>query len=163
MALNKTTRYALYAAAEMARAGDASVTVRQVAERYGASGTALAKVFQQLVRSGVASGTRGVGGGYRLAKRASEVSVLDVVEIFEPPQPTGPCLVARGSADACRTAAECSVQALFGEVDELVRNTFASVTLDTLARLRAKPAAVLTISRARRRASPRAVPRATLS
>ena len=35
MTISKSTRYALYAAAEMALAGEAPVTVAAVAERYG--------------------------------------------------------------------------------------------------------------------------------
>ena len=60
MNISKSTRYALYAAAEMARAGDAPTTVAAVAERYRIPEGALAKVFQQLVRAGLATGTRGI-------------------------------------------------------------------------------------------------------
>ena len=61
--LNKTTRYALYAAMEMARsAAPAQVTAARVAERYSLPATVTAKVLQQLVRAGIAVGTRGLGG-----------------------------------------------------------------------------------------------------
>ena len=57
MTVTKSTRYSLYAAAEMAMAGEGLVTVAAVAKRYGIPEGALAKVFQQLVRSGLATGT----------------------------------------------------------------------------------------------------------
>jgi Rrf2 family protein len=118
----------------MALAGDEPVTVVSVAERLGLPKTALAKVFQQLVRSGLAVGTRGVGGGYRLAKPSRQVSVLDVLSAFEPPQAAGRCLlVERGSGD-CPRSGGCGLRQLFDEADELLRCTFASVTLKTLAR-----------------------------
>ncbi len=134
MNLNKSTRYALYAAMEMSLADEEdTVTVSEVAGRYGVSEGALAKVFQQLVRAGIAIGTRGVGGGYRLARPASRVTVLDVLEVFEPSRPPGRCLLTDG-ADPCDTFPACRLGRLFDEVDELARNTFASITLETLVR-----------------------------
>ena len=134
MNLNKSTRYALYAALEMAQAeNDAQVTVAQVAERYRIPETALAKVFQRLVRSGLAAGTRGVGGGYRLAKEPSQVTVLDIVSVFEPPRPLRQCLVQDRPEAPCANLSTCRLKRLFDEVDENTRTTFASVTLDTLA------------------------------
>ena len=57
----------------MARAGGKVTTVAAVAAKYGIPEGALAKVFQQLVRVGLATGMRGVGGGYRLARPASRM------------------------------------------------------------------------------------------
>lgn len=85
MNLNKSTRLALCAVLEMAAAGDALVTVAGTAARHGISSHHLAKVFQQLVRTGLASAEQGVHGGYRLARSPKEISLLDVVEIFEGP------------------------------------------------------------------------------
>ncbi len=132
MKLNKSTRYALYAAMEMADAGDDQVTAAQVAERYGIPATVMAKVFQQLVRRGIAVGTRGTGGGYQLVKPPAEVTMLDVIQLFEPPRTPGECLLAEGSGISCATPEECRLRRVFDEVDELVRCTFASITLDTL-------------------------------
>lgn len=132
MTLTKFSRYALYAAVEMARAGDRPVTVGEVAGPYKISPTALAKVLQQLVRAGLAEGTRGIGGGYRLARPRSEITVLDVVSVFESlRQPGYDLLHARqnGRAMPPHTA---TLQRLFDEVDEGTRVTLASVTLDTL-------------------------------
>ena len=134
MRTSKTARYALHAALEMALAGDKPVTVAGVAGQLGLPQTALAKVFQQLVRSGLAVGTRGIGGGYRLARPAREVSVLDVLQAFEPPHPPGRCLLLDHGDGACRRTGSCGLQQLFDEPEELVRCTFASVTLSTLAR-----------------------------
>lgn len=134
MLLNKSTRYALYAAMEMARAGDQPVTVAQVARRYHIPSGALAKVFQQLVRSGVAAGTRGIGGGYRLARRASQVTVLDIITVYEPPRPAGRCLLAARTEDTCQDFPACRLRRLFDEVDEVSRCTLQSVNLETLVR-----------------------------
>jgi Rrf2 family protein len=132
MNLNKSTRYALYAAMEMAQAEqDSAITVGEVAQRYGIPEGALAKVFQQLVRAGIALGTRGIGGGYRLAKAPSDLTVLDLLNVFEPPRASGHCLLVDRPGD-CHMTRACRLRRLFDEVDDLARNTFASITLATL-------------------------------
>lgn len=136
MKIGKSARYALYAMQEMAIAGDAAVTVASVARRYGIPQTALAKVVQQLVRAGLALGTRGVGGGCRLARRASEVSVLDVIAAFEPLSPVRGCLLSDRGDAGCPAPESCALRQLFAEADEVLRCTFASVSLATLARRR---------------------------
>jgi DNA-binding IscR family transcriptional regulator len=73
------------------------------------------------VRAGLAVGSRGVGGGYRLSRDAAAITVAEVLAPFEPPP-------ARGEP------AEPRIDALFAEVDETARCTLASVSLETLAR-----------------------------
>lgn len=143
MRLSKSARYALYAALEMARADGGLVTAAAMAARYRVPPTAAAKVFQQLVRVGLAEGVRGVGGGYRLARPRSRVTVLDVLSVFEPSlrEPAGPMAGHASAATSAPTARarqqvppEAALTGLLVEVDELVRCTFASVTLETLVR-----------------------------
>ena len=133
MGFRKGTRYALYAAMEMARSeAQDQVTVTQVAQRYGISTAVLAKIFQQLVRVGIAESTRGVGGGYRLSRKPSELTVLDVVEAFETRRPTEECLLAGEDETTCSDFTPCRLRKLFDEVEENARCTYASVTLETL-------------------------------
>jgi Rrf2 family protein len=131
MRFSKSTLYALYAAQEMATA-DGTVTVASVAERYGLPPGALAKVFQQLVRAGLARGVRGVGGGYVLAKAAAEITVLDVISVFDPPHADGHSLLAERSEKARAQAADARLARLCDEVAEVMSCTFDSVTLETL-------------------------------
>lgn len=131
MTLKKSTRYALCAAMEMALAySEEAVTATRVAELYGIPGSVMAKVFQQLVRGGIAVGTRGQRGGYRLARDAGDVTMLDVIDAIEPQggQP-GP-----GEGAFGRSSGAVRLQEVFDEVEELERTTFASISLATLAR-----------------------------
>ncbi len=133
MTFKKSTRYALYAAMEMARAGEAGqVTATSVAQRYGIPVAVLSKIFQQLVRTGIAVSTRGVGGGYGLARKPTDTTVLDVIEAFESPRPTGHCLLAEKGDAECGEFTLCRLRKLVDEVDEMARCTYASVTLETL-------------------------------
>jgi Rrf2 family protein len=133
--LNKSTRYALHAALEMALADGEPVTTARVATRYDIPENVVAKVLQQLVRSGIARASRGVGGGYRLARAASTVTVQDLIDLFEPALPPDTCMLRELPGATCSDGPEppCRLNALFQEVDETVRATLASVTLATLA------------------------------
>lgn len=118
-------RHALYAVIDLARASQTdTLSVGAIAQRHHLPETALAKVFQRLVRSGLVVGTRGPHGGYRLARPASEITVLDVMNVFEPAAPAG----VPGEPGVEDTLAE-----FFGTVDGQVRTAVASVTIDQLA------------------------------
>lgn len=133
MNYQRSTRYGLYAALELARAVDGRpVTAAGIAAKYRLPPAALAKAIQRLVRAGLAAGTRGVAGGYRLARPASRVTVLDVVEVFESGRRPGDCLVGTCGPAGCEHFEECRMRRLFDEVDLQTRATFASVSLETL-------------------------------
>lgn len=151
MNYQRSTRYGLYAALEMARAGaDAQVTAAAIAAKYRLPPAALAKAIQRLVRSGVAVGTRGSTGGYRLARPPSRLTVLDVVEVFESTRRPGDCLVGTCRPAGCEHFEECRMRQLFDEVDQQARATFASVSLETLVAVRpAFPAPAVLPARAR--------------
>jgi len=129
LTLQKATRYALCAAFELAKAGDGPpVRAADVAARYGLPRPALAKAFQQMMRAGLAIGTRGMRGGYRLARRPNDLTLLEILEAFEPgrvssehPCPDGPEGVV-------------ALDRVFKELDQSVRSTLASITLATLLR-----------------------------
>ena len=138
MNLKVTTTYALYAAMEMAAAGERDqVTAAEVAGRYGIPASVLAKVFQQLVRAGIAIGTRGSGGGYQLAGKASELTMLEVIDAFEPRARRAEAGTRAGGRRPGSTPNETRLRTVFDEIDELVRCTFASITLETLVGTRA--------------------------
>lgn len=120
--LSKSALYALHAALDLARAGDGEpVTAAGVAARHAIPPAVLAKVFQQLVRAGLVTGIRGSRGGHRLARPAARITVLDVLDVFDPRHAPG------------KSLREARLARLFEEVDELVRCTYASITLETLA------------------------------
>lgn len=132
MYLKKTTQYALYAAIEMAGSRGSPVTVAQAARHYQIPETVLAKVFQQLVRSGLARGSRGVGGGYRLARAAEEITVLDIIEVYEPRADAEHCLLEDTGPKNCGMRPSCRLRQVFEYVDESARSIYASLTLEEL-------------------------------
>lgn len=135
MKLQKSTRYALHAALELARGDGRPIPAKQIATRYEIPENVVAKVLQQLVREGVASGARGVGGGYCLARSAESVSLQSIIDIFEPSPAPDACMLRDLPGEECSDTGgpTCRLMGLFEEVDETVRATFSSVSLATVA------------------------------
>jgi len=128
MTINSNMRWALDAMIDLARAESAGpVNVPTIAQRHTLPGTTVAKVFQRLVWAGLVVGTRGAHGGYRLARPAHEITVLDVVRVFEPEFP--------GEPD------ESSLEVFLRMLDEQTRETFATVTIARLAAIDSSRAA----------------------
>jgi Rrf2 family protein len=116
---------------------DGHVTVSVVARRHMIPENALAKVFQRLVRSGLAVGTRGLHGGYRLARRPSEITVLDVLKAFESTDAKAAHATRRVSAGNSPPAFD-RLNMFVDRVDQHTRLMFDSVTLDVLVAERAR-------------------------
>lgn len=73
-------------AAENRLAGSA-----EIAESRQLSRMLVAKILTLLSRAGLVDGKPGPLGGYRLARPASEITMLDVIKVFENPQDTVMC------------------------------------------------------------------------
>jgi Rrf2 family protein len=61
------------------------VQARETAERQGVPLRYLEQILQDLRRAGLVEGKRGPGGGYALARAASEVRLSDVVAALDGP------------------------------------------------------------------------------
>ena len=80
MKLSTKGRYAMVALADIAlQPGDALVTLGDIAERQSISLPYLEQLFVKLRRAQLVASVRGPGGGYRLARPASEIRVVDIL------------------------------------------------------------------------------------
>jgi len=61
------------------------VQVRVIGERQQIPARYLEQIFQRLRRARLVQGKRGPGGGYTLARPASEITLRDVIEAVEGP------------------------------------------------------------------------------
>lgn len=77
------SRYAVVGMAELSRHGDRPVPISVVAERRGIPVQFLEQLFSTLRRDGLLISQRGAKGGFRLARPADEISVLEVVQALD--------------------------------------------------------------------------------
>ena len=84
MRLTTKGRYAVTAMVELALHQDKGrISLAEIAERHGISQSYLEQLFAALRRRGLVDGTRGPGGGYRLGRPRSEISVADVIDAVD--------------------------------------------------------------------------------
>lgn len=81
--ISQTVEYALRAAVLLADEAVAALTVDEIAETTRVPKAYLSKVMQSLHRGGLVTSQRGLHGGFRLARRADEISILEVVNAVE--------------------------------------------------------------------------------
>jgi Rrf2 family protein len=130
MKLTSATRYALHALTYLARHGDGRpLASAAIAEAAGLPERFLAKVLKPLVSAGVLDSARGPNGGYRLARAAKAVTLLDIVEAVEGPvQGEAPPVGLDGAA-----ALDKRLQAACEKAAEVTRRRLRRVSLADLA------------------------------
>lgn len=126
--------------------GVASASVRDLAELQGVSGEYVAKIFTKLRKAGLVVATEGVNGGFRLARPAAQISVLQVTAaidgdraLFDCKEIRGRCAVFDGDSPAWATRGVCSIHAVMLEAqkhmeESLSRHTLADLAARTVAK-----------------------------
>jgi Rrf2 family protein len=132
----KLTRGADYGARGMIRlaqdAPDRVMLVSDIAAREGLPESYLAKIFQELARSGIVRSHRGAGGGFSLARSAEHITLRQIVEAIEGPIALNTCLE-QGQTDACERMGVCSLYPVLKQAQEQLLSTLEGTTLAQLA------------------------------
>lgn len=81
---SQTVEYALRAVVYLAQEAGAPCATEAIARATRVPPAYLSKVLQGLVQAGIVRSQRGVGGGMSLAKRADELTILEVVNAVDP-------------------------------------------------------------------------------
>ena len=84
MKLSTKGRYAMVALADIAlQPSDQLVTLGEISERQDISLPYLEQLFVKLRRAELVASVRGPGGGYRLARPASEIRVVEILSAVD--------------------------------------------------------------------------------
>jgi Rrf2 family cysteine metabolism transcriptional repressor len=83
ISVTSKSRYAVVAMAELARAGERPVPIKELADRRDIPEQFLEQLFSTLRRAGILTSHRGVKGGYTLSRPAEEINVLEVVQALD--------------------------------------------------------------------------------
>jgi Rrf2 family transcriptional regulator, cysteine metabolism repressor len=100
MKITAKSEYACLAVLALARHGPESppVRLRDISEANGIPERYLVQILHQLKCAGLVSSARGAAGGYRLARAAASISLLEVLGAVDAPETTR-----RGSEVATRS------------------------------------------------------------
>jgi Rrf2 family protein len=103
ISITSKSPYALAALVELhLHGGSEPVPIAELSRRREIPLQFLEQLFATLRRAGVLRSQRGVGGGYSFARRPSEVTVLEVVELLDGPVGHGATGVFAEAAEAAR-------------------------------------------------------------
>ena len=81
---SQTVEYALRGVVHLADRAPAAQTTEQIAAVTQVPRAYLSKVLQSLVRAGIVRSQRGTGGGMKLARDPTALTLLDVVDAVDP-------------------------------------------------------------------------------
>lgn len=124
--ISEAASLALHTMAFLA-AADRKISTNEMARVLGASEAHLAKVMQRLGRAGLVKSQRGPGGGFVLAKRPDEVSLLDVYVAAEGPLGELGCLLGK---PVC--GGHCIMGELLAKVGQEIKDYFSRTKLSDL-------------------------------
>ena len=129
MRLTTKGRFAVTAMLDLALHGaDGPVTLAEIAERQKISLSYLEQLFGKLRRRALVESVRGPGGGYHLARDASQLSVADIVRAVEEPLDSTQC----GGRENCRDSRRCMTHDLWEELNTTGYGFLAGVKLSHL-------------------------------
>ena len=128
MQLSQSVTYALQALLQLAESGEGVLITRgklaangRMPERF------LLEILHDLVKRGILRSTRGGGGGFTLARRAEEITLLDVIEAVDGPMPVG-LPASTTMADSLRNWLRANLE----QITESTRVRLAGITLKRL-------------------------------
>jgi Rrf2 family iron-sulfur cluster assembly transcriptional regulator len=147
MRLTTKGRFAVTAMVDLAmRQNRGPVTLAAISERQHISLSYLEQLFGKLRRRHLVESVRGPGGGYNLAREASEVSVADIVRAVEEPIDSTQC----GGRENCHDNQRCMTHDLWEELNTTVYGFLEGVNLASLVeRQRTKPVSMVRSGKAR--------------
>jgi FeS assembly SUF system regulator len=96
------------------------------------------KVLKALARAGVLVSHRGVKGGYRLARRADEISLADIIAALE-----GPIAITQCSDHGvgCEREGFCPLRSNWQVIDKTVRRSLEGISLKEISQPMSVPVA----------------------
>jgi len=109
------------------RSGTGWLSVPRISAQMAIPERILPKVMTELVRAGLVEGRIGRNGGYRLARPAASITLLDVISALEP-EPDAHACVLRGGP--CGLDGRCVVHDAFAGAREAMLRRLDTVSLD---------------------------------
>jgi len=129
MKLTTKGRFAVTAMIDLAlRQGGGPVALASISERQKISLSYLEQLFGKLRRHELVTSVRGPGGGYRLAKPLTAVSVADIITAVDEPLDATKC----GGMSNCQDEQPCMTHVLWTNLTTRMLDYLSSVNLAEL-------------------------------
>jgi Rrf2 family protein len=128
MKLTRASSYALHAVAHMAASGeDKPIASHHIAHARGIPELFLLKILKPLVSARILRSVKGPNGGYRLARPAAKITMLEIVEAVD-----GPIRGTAPLADGSKNGLDAKLEAICSQAADQVRRQLGKVHLSDL-------------------------------
>lgn len=124
--LSRFADYAVVVLAELVRGDNARLSASDLSLRCKLPEPTVAKILKSLTRAGVLSSTRGVNGGYGLARMAEKITVAEIITAMDGPISLTDCADSRSN---CVLEGQCAMHGRWSKVNLAIRTALESVTL----------------------------------
>jgi len=132
MKLSTKGRYGLRALIDLAlHSEEEAVSISSIAERQNISDRYLEQLVGMLKKAGIVKSKRGAGGGYVLARPASEISVGDILRALEGNLDLVEC-PGIGDVNGCDSSDACVTKYVWQRINESINKTVEEIKLDQL-------------------------------
>jgi Rrf2 family protein len=128
--------YALHCLLWLAPSRETPASSRDLAELTGVSQALVAKILPKLEKAGILAAQGGIAGGYRLARTADEITVLDVVEavdggkrLFDCKDVRLNCPLFGATPPIWASGGVCSIHAVMQRAEKSMRREMAGTSL----------------------------------
>lgn len=129
MRLTTKGRYAVTAMLDLAFHSQIKpVTLTDIAARQTISLSYLEQLFARLRRAGMVKGVRGPGGGYKLCRKTSDISIAEIIAAVNEPLDSTKC----GGEANCQKDQACLTHDLWMGLSEQIRSYLKSISLADL-------------------------------
>jgi len=129
--ISRKIDYAIRAMIHLASIPEGTVVpFREIGRQMNVPEDFLAKILKTLVDQGIVRSTRGPHGGYKLARPAETINVLEIIEAAEGPIAVNVCL---DDDDSCSRQPICSMSAIWREGQDRMLDVFRNTLLSSLA------------------------------
>jgi FeS assembly SUF system regulator len=124
--VSRLTDYATVVMAFIATHPDHVHSAVQIAEETRLELPTVSKLLKTLGHAALVESFRGVNGGYRLARSATEISLAEIVEALEGPLGMTECSIAEGQ---CDREAQCGVRGSWQQINHVLDTALRAVSL----------------------------------
>jgi Rrf2 family protein len=123
--------YAIRCMVHLSRTRGRLATKGEIAKATLAPDLFVAKILQRLVRAGLVRSTRGVHGGFVLARDPATLSLLDVINVTQSSLAPRPCVL---NPRACPFRESCPVHPIWVKIHRATERELRKVSFASLAR-----------------------------
>jgi FeS assembly SUF system regulator len=127
--MSKLTDYGTMVLAQLAASDAGWTTAGQVADATHLGPPTVSKLLKSLVHSGLVVSSRGVQGGYALARPAAAISAAEILDALEGPVAITECSSSNGG---CDLESYCRVGTAWQRINHSIRKGLEGVTLADL-------------------------------